>query len=82
VVEELLIMGEKVVAATTKMHKINKLFSNRVESIFFDFTDINTFDKALEDVDRVFLMGPPHLGKPEGLYPCINAWRVYSSNKD
>lgn len=30
-VEKLLIMGEKVVAVTTRMQKINKLFSNLVE---------------------------------------------------
>ena len=60
--EELLIMGEKVVA-TTKMHKINKLFSNWVESIFFDFTSINTFYKGLVDGDRVFLIGILYFGK-------------------
>ena len=63
-VEELLIMGEKVVAVTTRMQKINKLFNNLVELIFFDFTDINTFDKALEGVGRVFLMSHPYIKKP------------------
>jgi uncharacterized protein YbjT (DUF2867 family) len=38
----------------------------------FDFTDASTFDAALADVDRVFLMRPPHLGKPEDLYPFLD----------
>ncbi|MGF1638047.1 MAG: SDR family oxidoreductase [Cyclobacteriaceae bacterium] len=29
------------------------------EWVKFDFTDINTFEKATENVDRVFLLGPP-----------------------
>lgn len=77
-VEELLSMGEKVVAVTTKMQKINKLFSNLVELIFFDFTDINTFDKALEDVGRVFLIGNPYIEKLGDLYPLINAMKAHN----
>ena len=62
---------ETVVAATTNIQKINKLFDNQVESVFLDFTNKNTYDKALESVDRVFLMRPQHLGRPEDLYPFI-----------
>jgi uncharacterized protein YbjT (DUF2867 family) len=76
VVKELLNMGEKVVAATTNIQKINNMFDNQVEPVFFDFTNKNTFDKALEGVDRVFLMRPPHLGKPEDLYPFINEMKA------
>jgi uncharacterized protein YbjT (DUF2867 family) len=64
VVKELLHMEEHVVAAGTSIQKINKLFGNQVESVIFDFKNEATFDKVLEDVDRVFLMKPPHLGKP------------------
>lgn len=77
VVKELLAMGEKVVATTTNIQKINKLFDNQVEPILFDFTDKVTFNKALEGVDRVFLMRPPHLGKPEYLYPFIDAMKAH-----
>lgn len=76
VVKELLNMGEKVVAATTNIEKTNKFFDNKVEAVYFDFTNKSTFDKALEDVDRVFLMRPPHLGKPEDLYPFIDAMKA------
>lgn len=76
VVKELLNMREKVVAATTNIEKTNKFFDNKVEAVYFDFTNKSTFDKALEDVDRVFLMRPPHLGKPEDLYPFIDAMKA------
>ena len=76
-VKELLNRGERVVAATTNIEKINKLFDNQVEPVFFDFTNKSTYDKALEGVDRVFLMRPPHLGKPEDLYPFIDAIKAY-----
>lgn len=77
VVKELLAMGEKVVVATTNIEKMNKLFHNHVEPVLFDFTDKVTFKKALQGVDRVFLMRPPHLGKPEYLYPFIDAMKKY-----
>jgi len=41
-----------------------------------DFQDPRTFSAALKDVDRVFLMRPPHLGKPEDLYPFIDAMKT------
>ena len=78
VVKELLNREETVVAAITNIQKINKLFDNQVESVFFDFTNKSTYDKALEGVDRVFLMRPPHLGRPEDLYPFIDAMKAYN----
>lgn len=77
IVKELLARGEQVVAATTNIEKIYKLFDNKVEPVYFDFTDNNTFNNALEAVDRVFLMRPPHLGKPEHLYPFIDAMKAH-----
>ncbi|MCM0650195.1 SDR family oxidoreductase [Clostridium swellfunianum] len=77
IVKELLARGENVVAATTNIEKIYKLFDNKVEPVYFDFTDNNTFNNALEAVDRVFLMRPPHLGKPEHLYPFIDAMKAH-----
>lgn len=78
VVKELLNMGEQVVAAGTKTDQLIRMFDSKVEVVYFDFTDKNTFNKALENIDRVFLMRPPHLGKPEDLYPFIDAMK----NKD
>ncbi|WP_286010110.1 NmrA family NAD(P)-binding protein [Clostridium sp. Marseille-Q2269] len=44
----------------------------------FDFKDKTTFHKALKDVDRVFLMRPPHLGKPDDLYPFIDEIKAHN----
>lgn len=47
-----------------------------VECVHFDFTDLATFEGALKDVDRVFVMRPPHLGKPKDLEPFIAALKA------
>ncbi len=73
VVNELLKLGESVVAAGTDVPKLMKLFGDSVTPARFDFTKPETFESALEGVDRIFLMRPPHLGKPEDLYPFIEA---------
>jgi len=73
VVEALLNHGEAVVTAGTNPEKLKQLFGSATSPVYFDFTDPKTFTQALEDVDRVFLMRPPHLGKPEDLYPFIDA---------
>lgn len=78
VVKELLNLGEKVVVATTNIEKTKKLFDNHVEAVYFDFTNKSTFENALKGVDRVFLMRPPHLGKPEDLYPFIDEMKSYN----
>lgn len=76
VIDELLKMGEKVVAGDIQLAKIQTLFGQTVDAVYFDFTDIKTYEQALEGVDRVFLMRPPHLGKPKDLYPFIDAMKV------
>jgi uncharacterized protein YbjT (DUF2867 family) len=73
VIEELLNKGEQVVAAGTNIQKLRDIFKDRVDTVYFDFTNKDTYNEALENVDRVFLMRPPHLGKPEDLYPFIDA---------
>ena len=78
VVNELLKMGEEVVAAGTDVTKLIKLFGDRVTPTLFDFTKPETFESTLEGVDRIFLMRPPHLGKPEDLYPFIEAAKMHS----
>ena len=77
-VKELLKLNEQVKAASTNIHKISELFENQVEPVYFDFKDKTTFAKALEGVDRVFLMRPPHLGKPEDLYQFIDEIKAHN----
>ncbi|MCC5909390.1 MAG: NmrA family NAD(P)-binding protein [Clostridiaceae bacterium] len=76
VIKELLNKGEKVAAAGTNTDRLKKLFGDEVEAVTFDFTDKSTFNQALRGVNRVFLMRPPHLGKPEDLYPFIDAMKA------
>lgn len=78
IVKELLKMGEQVVAAGTDTAKLKRMFEGKAESVCFDFTDTKTYEKALENVDRVFLMRPPHLGKPEDLYLFIDAMKQHN----
>jgi uncharacterized protein YbjT (DUF2867 family) len=75
VIEELLKLDEKVVACGTDPNKIKNKFGDRVEVVKLDFTNHNTFKNALCEVDRVFLMRPPHLSKPQDLYPFIRAMK-------
>lgn len=77
VVKELIDKGEQVVAGDIDITKIKNLFGDTVNAVKLDFTDKETFDKALIGVDRVFLMRPPHLGKPDDLYPFIEAMKSY-----
>lgn len=77
VIEELLKLGEEVVAAGTDIEKLKKMFGDRVATVAFDFTRPETFEEALVGIDRIFLMRPPHLGKPEDLYPFIEAAQKY-----
>lgn len=72
VVKELLKMDENVVAAGTDIKKLREMFGDEIETVEFDFTKSQTFDVALNGVDRIFLMRPPHLGKPEDLYSFID----------
>ncbi|MFE8695921.1 SDR family oxidoreductase [Cytobacillus sp. FJAT-53684] len=77
VIEELLSMGEQVVGAGQDIQKIKDIFKDTIDAVHFDFTNKGTFHQALENVDRVFLMRPPHLGKPEDLYPFIDAMKSH-----
>lgn len=81
VAEYLIKDGHDVVAGGTNVGKLQRKFGNKVKSVFFDFTDSKTFLSALEDVDRVFIMRPPHLGKPEDLKPFVEALKSKSGMK-
>lgn len=67
--------GQEITAAGTHTDTLAEMFGDRAEIVYFDFTDPKTFSDALKDVDRVFIMRPPHLGKPEDLKPFIDALR-------
>ena len=75
VLESLIEMGEEVAAGDISLEKLKEQYGQkeRVKAVYFDFTDEKTYQPALSGVDRVFLMRPPHLGKPEDLLPFIEA---------
>lgn len=64
---------EAVTVADINLSALKEKYGDKAEAVFFDFTKPDTFDSALRDVDRVFIMRPPHLGKPEDLKPFIEA---------
>ena len=70
VAKYLIELGEDVVCGGTNIDRLNHLYKS-ADNVIFDFTKEETYSNALDHVDRVFLMRPPHLGKPEDLYPFI-----------
>lgn len=76
VCRSLLDMGERVLAGLSKISpsKIAQVDS-RVECVQFNFENPATYSSSLQDVDRVFLMRPPHLGKPEDMKSFVTAMK-------
>lgn len=62
---------QSVVVADIDHVALKIRYGEKAKSVYFDFTDCRTFKDALHDVDRVFIMRPPHLGNPEDLRPFI-----------
>lgn len=73
--------GQEITVAGTHIDTLAEIFGNEVEIAYFDFTDPKTYKVALKDVDRVFIMRPPHLGKPEDLKPFIDELKNVSEIK-
>ena len=64
-VELLLAAGVPVRAAASSVEAVRSRFGNRVEAVALDFTDPATWEQAYCRVHRMFLMRPPHLGRPK-----------------
>lgn len=75
VAEFLIKNQQEVVVADINLAALEKKYGTRAKSVYFDFTDEKTFPLALAEVDRIFIMRPPHLGKPEDLKPFVEALR-------
>lgn len=74
VYEELLERHQAVTGAVSYVPKAKDKYRD-AELVGFDFLDKNTFERALYEVDRVFLMRPPQLGNSEDMYPFIDAMK-------
>lgn len=68
--------GQEVKLASPRPETLSARLGG-AETVRFDFTDPGTFAPALEGIDRVFLMRPPHLGKPEDLKPFVDAMSAH-----
>lgn len=59
--------SNKIIAGVRNIRKAEKKFSEypELEYVHFDFEDVDTFDNALDNIDRVFLLRPPHISDVE-----------------
>lgn len=67
---------QEITVADIDVHALQSKYGDTATAVYFDFTQQNTFAAALEGVDRVFIMRPPHLGKPQDLEPFIQALKA------
>ena len=65
VVERLLAAGLRVRAAGRTTESVDRIFGDRVEAVALDFTDSSTWPTTFAGIQRMFLLRPPHLGKPK-----------------
>lgn len=64
VVRHLISKGENVVASSHQT-LTRRRRNDHLEEVRFDFLKPTTFDEAMEEVDRIFLIRPPQLAKPK-----------------
>lgn len=65
VVSRLLEAGRMVRAAGRDTDSVRRVFGDKVEAFALDFTDTATWEGAFTGIEQMFLMRPPHLGKPK-----------------
>lgn len=75
VAKHLIAAGQPVVVADINLPALQAKYGQSAQCVSLDFTKPDTFAAALQCVDRVFIMRPPHLGKPEDLKPFVEALR-------
>ncbi|AMC93130.1 NAD(P)-dependent oxidoreductase [Erysipelothrix larvae] len=73
--------NQEVTACGIDPNTLKTMFGDTVKIAAFDFLNPSTFNNALEDVDRVFIMRPPHLGNPNDLKPFIDALKKQGNIK-
>lgn len=66
--------GNTVRAADRVKEKIIEQFGSSVESVRFDFTDPKTYEATFKDVEKMFLLRPPHITNiKRDMVPAIDA---------
>lgn len=82
VVEELINLGKNVRAGVSNIERGKRFFDDKVELVRFDFLDSKTFDKALENIEGVFLVRPPKLANPkEDMLPFLKEVKARNIKK-
>lgn len=66
--------SNRVRAADRVKEKIIEQFGSSVESVRFDFTDPKTYEATFKDVEKMFLLRPPHITNiKRDMVPAIDA---------
>lgn len=76
--------SNKIFAGVRNIEKAKQIISekNNVEFVEFDFEDPRTFNNALKDIDRVFLLRPPHISDIEKFFkPLIESVKKNNINQ-
>lgn len=73
VAKHLIAKEQKVKVADINLRALMDRYGESADAVYFDFTDPTTYKLALEGVDRVFIMRPPHIGDPEDIKPFVQA---------
>ncbi len=55
--------SNRIIAGVRNIEKAKNVFKDypKLDYVHFDFEDFETFDNALTDIDRIFLLRPPHI---------------------
>lgn len=73
--------GQSVTVAGTHTEALAGMFGEKAEIAFLDFTDPSSFKNALKNIDRVFIMRPPHMGNSKEFEPFIDALKAMGTIK-
>jgi len=74
IVKALLADGVAVRAADIKPDAVSERFGERIDAVYFNFADPETYGLTLQGIKRMFLMRPPQITDVENLmFPLIDA---------
>lgn len=74
----------RIIAGVRNIEKAKNLFKDypSLEYVHFDFEDSKTFDTALNGIDRIFLLRPPHISDVDRYFkPLIETIKKKEINK-
>ena len=74
VVKQLQAKGQKIRAADIDERKLKERFGDFVQAVHFDFFKPETYEAAFHNMEKLFLLRPPHITDVERyLFPAIDA---------